>query len=136
MLEGKFHSAYKNRIKPFKLEGILNENIEKNKMIVIADGDIINYNYANKKPIIGGVDKWTKQQYGNKNFLLNSMHYLLDENGLINIRDKKISIAFLNKEKIHRDKIFWRSINIVLPIALTLFIGSIFMYWRKKKYSA
>ena len=102
-------------------------------MIVISDGDIVNYNYVNKKPLINGVDKWTKQVYGNKDFLINSVNYLLDEDGLINIRSKEITLSFLNKEKVYQQKTTWKLINIGLPIVLIVLFGMLFNYFKKKK---
>jgi len=135
LLEGNFTSAFKNRIKPFKIDGNKENVGSKNKMIVISDGDIVNYNYVNKKPLINGVDKWTKQVYGNKDFLINSVNYLLDEDGLINIRSKEIALSFLNKEKVYQQKTTWKLINIGLPIVLIVLFGMLFNYFKKKKYT-
>lgn len=135
LLEGTFTSAYSNRVKPFSPNNILKENTQDNKMIVISDGDIINYNYANKKPLEGGIDPWTKQLYGNKNFLLNSVNYLIQDNGLINIRAKDISISFLDKQKTYEQKTWWQLINIGLPIVITILFGLVFSALKRKKYS-
>src|SRR5690606_26305024 len=67
LLEGSFTSAYRNRIKPFSPQQHLDQSPEDTKMIVISEGDIMNYQYANKKPLVGDIDPWTKQQYGNRN---------------------------------------------------------------------
>ncbi|MEL4308926.1 gliding motility-associated ABC transporter substrate-binding protein GldG [Joostella sp. CR20] len=135
LLEGNFTSAFKNRVKPFPFSKNKDEATSVNKMIVIADGDVVNYNYVNKKPLINGVDKWTKQVYGNKDFLINSVNYLLDENGLINIRAKDVSLAFLNKEKVYQEKTFWKLVNIAFPVILIIVFGVCFAYFKKKKYT-
>lgn len=135
LLEGKFASAFKNRVKPFKSANNKEEAFQENKMIVIADGDIINYNYANKKPLINGIDKWTKQVYGNKDFLINSVNYLLDDGGLINIRSKEIALSFLNKEKVYQEKTLWKLINIVVPVILILVFGWLYTTLKRKKYT-
>jgi ABC-type uncharacterized transport system involved in gliding motility auxiliary subunit len=72
-------------------------------MIVISDGDLIKNQINNNSPLELGYDKWTNNFYGNKEFLLNCVNYLLDDTGLINIRSKDIAVAFLNKEKVARD---------------------------------
>lgn len=135
LLEGRFTSAYNNRIKPFTPDTIREKNTHTNKMIVISDGDIINYTYANKKPLVGGIDPWTKQLYGNRNFLLNCVNYLVQDNGLINIRAKEISISFLDKQKTYEQKLWWQLVNIGLPIVLTLLFGLAFYYIKRKKYA-
>ena len=135
LLEGQFNSAYSNRVKPFTPDTILEKNSVSNKMIIISDGDIINYTYANKKPLAGGIDPWTKQLYGNRNFLLNCVNYLVQDNGLINIRAKEISISFLDKQKTYEQKIWWQLINIGLPIVFTFLFGPVFYFIKRKKYS-
>lgn len=135
LLEGKFTSAYKNRLKPFKL--IENKNISSpTKMVIIADGDVIKNDVIKNVPQELGFDRWTGQTYGNKEFLLNTVNYLLDDDGLINIRSKKISVAFLNQEKIATQKTKWQLINTLLPLLILTVFGFVFKYLRKKKYAA
>ncbi|MCF7568151.1 gliding motility-associated ABC transporter substrate-binding protein GldG [Sabulilitoribacter arenilitoris] len=135
LLEGEFISAYNNRIKPFKLTEEKNKGVT-TKMIVIADGDVIKNDVVKNLPQELGFDRWTGQTYGNKEFLLNAVNYLLDDNGLINIRSKEIAVAFLNQHKIAAQKTKWQLINIALPLVLLAVFGFIFNYFRKKKYAA
>ena len=134
LLEGQFNSAYSNRVKPFIPDAMVEKNQYPNKMIIISDGDIINYTYANKKPLVGGIDPWTKQLYSNRNFLLNCVNYLVQDNGLINIRSKEISIPLLDKQETYKQKSWWQVVNIGLPIVIMLLFGSVFYYIRRKKY--
>jgi len=134
LLEGKFTSGFKNRVKPFTASAGIDDG-KNNKMIVIADGDIINYNYVNKKPLLNGIDQWTQQVYGNKEFLLNAVNYLLDDNGLINIRNKEIILAVLDKEKVSKDYTFIQFLTIGIPLFMLLLFGLLFNAIRKKKYA-
>ena len=133
LLEGKFKSAYFGRIKPFKIAEPKENGIE-NKMVVISDGDIIANEVSKGKPLGLGLNKWTNQRYGNKEFLLNTVNYLLDDTGLINIRSKTVKIDFLNKEKAFEESSKWQLINILFPLLLLALFGFIFNYFRKKKY--
>lgn len=133
LIEGEFSSAYTNRIKPLKLQGE-KEKGSTNKMLVIADGDLIKNQTKNGRPLELGYDKWTNNFYGNKEFLINSVNYLLDDTGLINIRNKKVSIPFLDQEKIVEQKTKWQVINIGVPVGITLLFGLFFNYYRKRKY--
>lgn len=135
LLEGKFTSAFKNRIKPFTLK-LGNDEGKQNKMIVIADGDIINYTYVNKKPLNGGIDQWTQQSYSNRDFLLNSVNYLLDDAGLINIRSKDIQLQFLDKVKTEQQYTTIQLITVVLPLAVLGVFGVLFTWLRRKKYGS
>lgn len=133
LLKGKFKSAYYERIKPFKIAEPKEKSIE-NKMVVIADGDIIANEVSKGKPMELGLNKWTNQRYGNKEFLLNTVNYLLDDTGLINIRSKTVKIDFLNKEKAFKETSKWQLINILFPLVLLTLFGFTFNYFRKKKY--
>lgn len=133
LLEGEFTSAYQHRTKAF--ESNFQKQSPINKMIVISDGDIVANQLQNGKPTRLDVDKWTGQHFGNKDFLLNSVDYLLDDTGLINLRSKSLDIVLLNKEKISTEKTFWQFINIGLPLLLLALFGFGFNFYLKKKYS-
>lgn len=134
LVEGNFTSMYKNRVKPLKLQNTLEEG-PANKMIVISDGDLIKNQLRNGRPLELGYDKWTSSFYGNKEFLVNCTNYLLDNTGLINIRNKKVSIPLLDVEKIAGQKTKWQLINIGVPVVLTLIFGVFFSFYRKRKFS-
>lgn len=134
LLEGKLKSAFANRIKPFTTT--LKFKNKATKMVVIADGDVIKNDVIRSKPQELGFDRWTGKLYGNKEFLLNTVNYLLDDNGLINIRSKNIKVPVLNQEKITKEKTYWQLLNIGLPIALLLLSAFCFNYYRKKKYAS
>ncbi|MCG2460395.1 gliding motility-associated ABC transporter substrate-binding protein GldG [Flavobacteriaceae bacterium F89] len=135
LIEGKFQSAFKNRVKPIDLKNPLDQGPD-NKMLVVADGDIIKNQVRNGRPLELGYDKWTNNFYGNKEFLVNSINYLLDDTGLINIRNKKVSIPFLNQEKVMQQKFKWQLINIGLPVVLSIIVGVFYAYLRKRKYGS
>ncbi len=135
LLEGKFTSAFKNRVLPFEDKAFATEG-KPNKMIVIADGDIIkNQLDKNFQPLELGFDKWTNMTFGNKDFIINSINYLLDDNGLIYIRNKKVNLPTLDKERIYENYNTLQIINVGLPLLLLLIFGGIFTYWRHKKFS-
>lgn len=134
LVSGAFQSAYKNRIKPLKLSNAKEEGPD-NKMIVIADGDIIKNQLRQGRPLPLGYDKWTNNNYGNKEFLINCTNYLLNNNGLINIRNRKVSIPLLDIEKIAVQKRKWQLLNIGVPVVFTLLLGLFFRYGRKRDFS-
>lgn len=134
LLEGNFKSAYKNRIKPFETS-LFKENASNNKMIVISDGDIAKNQVLKGKPTDLSRDKWTNEEFGNKDFLLNSVDYLLDDTGLIELRNKTLKISVLDKQKAYKERAFWQFLNVAFPLVLLFTFGFIFNYLRKRKYS-
>ncbi len=135
LIEGDFTSAFANRVKPVQLRNPL-EKGKSNKMLVVSDGDIIKNQVRNGRPLELGYDKWTNNYYGNKEFLINAVNYLLDDSGLINIRNKKAVVPFLDAQKIAAQKTKWQLVNIGLPLVLTLVFGLGFAYFRRRKYGA
>jgi gliding-associated putative ABC transporter substrate-binding component GldG len=135
LIEGNFHSVYENRVLPFA-DTSFKPTGTATKMMVIADGDVIkNQLDKNFQPLELGYDKWTNKVYGNKEFLINSVNYLLDDTGLINIRNKEVDLPVLDKEKVHKNYTRSQIITVGLPIVLLALFGVVFTYLRKKKYS-
>ena len=135
LLEGKFHSMYENRVQPFT-DKTFQPVGRDNKMIVISDGDVIrNQLDKNYQPLELGYDKWTSAMYGNKEFMMNCVNYLLDDNGLINIRNKDVKLPLLDKEKVYEEYTMAQAITIGLPIVILIIAGLLFTYLRKRKYS-
>ncbi|MCT4698062.1 gliding motility-associated ABC transporter substrate-binding protein GldG [Tenacibaculum haliotis] len=134
LLEGNFNSAYKNRTKPFDTS-LFKAESNPNKMVVIADGDIGKNQVLKGKPHDLALDKWTGEQFGNKEFLINTIDYLLDDVGLINLRNKTLQINLLDKQKAYTEKSFWQFINMGIPLILLAIFGFVFNYLRKIKYA-
>lgn len=135
LLEGQFHSMYQNRVLPFKDATFQNKG-KNNKMIVISDGDVIkNQLDKNGQPMELGYDKWTNNLYANKEFLMNCVNYLLDDNGLINIRSKEVDLPILDKEKVYDTYTLSQVITVAVPIGFLILFGVVFTFLRKRKYS-
>ena len=134
LMEGKFKSAYQNRVLPFK-DNSFQATGKENKMIVISDGDVIKNQLDKGVPLELGFDKWTNQLYGNKEFLMNCVNYLLDDNGLINIRSKDVDLPLLNKEEVYKNYTTAQMVTVGLPIVILAIFGFLFTFLRKRKYS-
>ena len=134
LFEGSFTSMYNNRVLPFKDNKFLNKSVP-TKMIVISDGDVIKNQLDKGAPIELGYDNYTGQYFGNKEFILNSVNYLLDDNGLINIRSKDVSLPILDKQRVQDNYSQTQLLTVALPIVLLGIFGMLFTYLRKKKYN-
>jgi len=117
------------------LEGEFTAKSVPTKMVVISDGDVVKNKVIRNRPQELGFDEVTGKAFGNKEFLLNTINYLLDDTGLINIRAKEISIAYLDSDKIKDNKGKWQFINIALPLLILAMFGFVFNYLRKRKYT-
>lgn len=141
LLDGQFKSLFANRIPPvlndeFTLPPMKNES-KKTSMLVSADGDLIKnqLHYNRHYPLPLGFDQFTRQTYGNKDFIINAMNYLTQENGLINIRSREIKLRMLDKNKARQNLIFIQVLNILTPLILVLLLGLFLSYIRKIRYT-
>ena len=105
-------------------------------MIVISDGDVIK-NQLDKdgREVELGLDQRTGILYANKDFMMNCVNYLLDDNGLINIRSKEVNLPILDKEKVYAYYTQSQVITVAVPIFILLLFGVAFTFLRKRKYS-
>ena len=138
LLEGNFNSNFTNRIPDAIANSPEINFISKStptKMIVISDGDIIS-SYISKKGLVYplGYDRFTRQTYGNKSFILNCIDYLCDNNAILELRAKEIKMRLLDPAKTENPAMIKWLILLIPPILITFF-GIIFSILRKRKYS-
>jgi len=134
LLEGEFNSVYKNRIRPISLKEKADRS-KPTKMLVVADGDIIKNDIDSKNniPLELGFDKWTSKYYDNKSFLQNALNYLLDDTEFLSLRNKKVQLAFLDKQKVAESVNSWQIKVFVYPLLpLILVMLSVLYFYRKK----
>ena len=142
LLEGVFPSTFKNRAvsnltddKNFRIRTESKET----KMIVIADADIIRNEVRRvglkETPLPLGQDKYTGQVFGNRDFLINCLNYLVDNNGIMELRSRELKLRLLNTSKIKTERLKWQIINITAPIIIVVLAGILYSYFRRKNYT-
>lgn len=141
ILEGVFPSAFTNRMVPEGIrsaERTITES-KPTKMVVIADGDVIRNDVQGKGENMNvlplGYDRYMNQQFGNKEFLLNAVNYLTDDDGWMSLRSREIKLRLLNKPAIIGQRTFWQVINVVLPLVVLGLFGLAFNFVRKRRYT-
>ena len=141
-LEGKFPSVYANRPVPpgvsIAPSEVLHQS-EPTRMIVVADGDVIRNEVrmrhgASPQPMPLGFDEVGNQNFGNKDFILNAVHYLADDAGWMSLRTRNYQLRLLDREKLANEISFWQWLNLLVPILFLVLIGVLFTLWRKMKY--
>jgi len=143
MMEGEFTSFYKNKL----TNEFINNNLFKvrtqsgvpTKMIVVGDGDCARNVVKSQdgkyltQPL--GYDQYTNTTFGNKEFLLNCVNYLLDDEGVTSLRNREVKVRLLDREKITGQRSFWSIFNVGLPVLIIVTLGVVYMVIRKRKYS-
>jgi len=143
LVEGEFISPFRYRDgvkRSFDLP--FSESIAQNSMIVIGDGDLIRNQVSSDGKVYPlGYDKFASKQFSapvefaNKKFFLNCVDYLCDDNNLIEVRSKEVILRLLDKGKIKKDKLFWQSLNMILPIFMIMIFGLLNAFYRRKRWA-
>ena len=145
LLEGEFESFFKNRLTP-EFQSMLDRigvNFKDKsipaKQIVISDSDfaknLINTTTGDTEDI--GYNKWERRFYkGNKDFILNAVEYMLDENNILESRSKEIKLRLLDTVRTKQEKSWWQFINVGLPVLLLALFGLAYQYFRKRRYAS
>lgn len=139
-MEGVFTSIYKHRMVP---EGVFIDKVvntsQPTRMVVVADGDIIRNDVEQHQEglllVPLGYDRVTRQTHSNRDFIVNTMLYLTDDEGVMQLRNRRIDLRLLNRAVVDSQRNFWISINTFLPIVLLISFACGFMLWRKKRYT-
>ena len=147
LLEGKFSSLYKNRISRQQMDSLnlygvpfRSENIETNKMIIVADGDVVLNGSYKDQLLPMGVNPYTvgtqyEYQFANRQFVINCMEYLVNDAGLAEAKSKDYKLRLLDPKKTTEQRGFWELLNIVLPVLLIIIFGLVYQAVRKRKYT-
>lgn len=144
LLEGTFTSLFRNRLDLATQESIqrvtrkpFRDNTEgENKMIVVSDADIIANAVSQKEgPLQMGVNMYNPSiMFANSEFLLNSMEYLTGNSGVMEARNKQLTLRLLDAEKIKKEKTKWQVICFLVPIGMILIFAVIFQFIRQRKF--
>jgi gliding-associated putative ABC transporter substrate-binding component GldG len=142
LLEGSFSSLFENRLAAAMLSSLKNQGrpfvgkSPETKIMVISDADLIRNRIDKQtgKIIPAGYNEFEKYTFSNKDFLLNALEYLSDDEGIIAARGKDIKLRLLNTTKIKEEKVKWQIINLLLPLVLITLGGLLFHFIRQRRY--
>ncbi len=142
LLEGTFPSLYENRVGKDMLEMLEQLNrpfltqSQPTRMIVVADGDVaknkVNLQRMSYSPL--GYNEVDRYLYANKDFVINCIEYLLDEEGVIEARSREVKLRLLDTPSAQGQKPLWQLFNIGLPLALLALAGWLYNGWRRRRY--
>ena len=137
-IEGVFPSLFAHRMAP---EGIVENPQHKAgsgkpaKQIVVASGSVIRNEWQNGEPLPAGYDRYSRMQFGNRDFLTNAVLYLADDEGLIALRQKEVALRLLNTERAYKSRPFVQTVSILVPILLLALTGGCVFLYRRRKYA-
>ena len=128
LIKGRQKSLFTNRIKPFNLKNEINYGLV--KLIIFSDGNIAENQVDKGFPLSLGYDKWTNNYYSNKDLIINSIHYLVNNNERLLLRDKNLKVNTLDKIKIKKYGSFWKWFMLIIPLLIGLISGFVIQFLR------
>ena len=144
LMEGSFESFYKNYPVP---DGVIPADFEvisnspNTALFVVTDGDImaneVQFEQGAFRAQPLGYDRYTRQTFGNREFIMNVINYMTDESGIMELRSREFKLRLLNREVLNQKSqvLKWKLFNTLFPLLLVLVSGLIFQWVRKRKYT-
>lgn len=130
LLEGVFPSVFRNRM----VDSFLGEKAavipesKPTKIVVAADGNLASNESVRQDRVSG-------MTYGNMDFIVNCLNYLVDDKGIMELRSRELKIRLLDSSRIKSERLKWQLINILLPVMLVIAAGLIYNFVRKRRYT-
>ncbi|MBL7962420.1 MAG: gliding motility-associated ABC transporter substrate-binding protein GldG [Flavobacteriales bacterium] len=141
LLEGRFRSAFADLllVRPDTLrQWGYREWSTPTAQLFISDGDVIANRVDREKGMFYmlGYDRMAKTKiYGNRELILNAMNYLLDDQGLISIRAREITLRLLDPSRIAKDRPFWQLMNVAGPVLLVILAVTSVAGLRRRRWA-
>ncbi|UYQ93204.1 gliding motility-associated ABC transporter substrate-binding protein GldG [Chitinophaga horti] len=145
LLEGNFTSLFNHRLNGRQLEvlqqlsGVPYRSVTAapNKMIVVADADIVTNFFSEKNgPLQMGANRFTQEVFANKEFFTNCMEYLTNTSGIMETRNRELTLRLLDGEKVKQQHTKWQLLAFVVPIGLVLIFAMVFNFLRQRRFTA
>lgn len=135
-MEGCFPSLYAHLLPPEKIEqhAPLIKKSKKTRQIVVAAGSVIRNEWHQGRPLPLGYDRYTQTQFGNRDFLVNAVLYLTDDEGWLELRQKEITLRLINDQRAREGRITAQVVSIVIPLLILGLTGGVVQLIRRKKY--
>lgn len=137
LVEGEFSSLYKNRLPPPGAQ--VKESTTKSKptKLVVASTGSLALNTVSRqknKALPWGYDPFLQQTFGNQDFVMNLLEYMLSEKGIINAKQKTVRLRPLDVTKVGQERLYWQLVNMLTPLLLLMIMGITWQLVRRKQY--
>ncbi len=135
-VDGKFNSLYQHRVKP---DSIVNDRpllaSGLSRQIIVASGSIIRNEVQKGEPLPVGYDRMSGMRFGNRDFILNAMLYLTDDEGWIDLRNKEITLRLLNTNISRNSRHRIQAVTIVVPLVILALTALATVFFRRRRYA-
>ena len=137
LLEGSFTSLFANQLLPDSLAKTFRATGKTGGVLICADGDLVvnDVDYKRKTPLPLGYDRFTHNQFANKDFVLNALDYLTDPSGVIAARARVVPLRPLDAIRVKAERAYWQGLNVLGPLILVALAGLCWTLIRWRSYA-
>ena len=135
-MEGRFPSLYAHLLPPEEViqHAPLLKQSQETKQIVVAAGNTIQNSWQGGNPLPLGYDRYSQIQFGNRDFMVNAVLYLTDDEGWMQLRQKEFELRLINDRRAQKLRVTAQVVSIVVPLVLLAIVGVAMLGARRKKY--
>ena len=139
LLEGSFRSHFSQTLPEALREDsdfAFREKSAPTAMVVIADGDVARNKFRSDGKILPlGYDRYARRVvYDNKEFLMNTINYLLQEDALISVRSRSIALRPLDEERIRAERRGWQFVAVGMPLLVVFMVAGAILTGRRRLF--
>ena len=139
LLEGSFRSHFEQTLSPRLREDpdfAFRSKSAQTAMVVVSDGDLAKNKFlADGRILPLGYDRYARRVvYDNKEFLLNAINYLLEENALISVRSRSILLRPLDEDRILQERKGWQFVAVGMPLLLVFLVAGAVLTTRRRMF--
>ena len=137
LMEGVFPSLFAHQMLPEGVSSTIAKRAESEptRQIVIGAGSVIRNEWQQGQPLPCGFDRYTQMQFANRDFIVNSVLYLTDDEGLIPLRQKSVALRLLNDQNARDNRLMIQLLTTLLPLLLLGLVAAVYIPIRKHKFS-
>ena len=139
LLEGTFRSHYAQTL-PSALRDdadfAFRPSSAPTAMVVISDGDVARNRFRSDGRVLPlGYDRYARRVvYDNKEFLLNAINYLLQEDALISVRSRSIQLRSLDDARIRAERSGWQFVAVGMPLLVVMLLAGAVLTTRRRLF--
>ena len=104
------------------------------RQIVVAAGSSIRNEWQQNQPLPLGYDRYMQTQFGNRDFMLNAVLYLTDDEGWLNLRQKEVTLRLINDKRARQARVTAQVVSIIIPLVILLLLGGVILVIKNRKY--
>lgn len=142
-LQGSFSSAFVNRAIPDSVvmggKRFMEKSAIPSKMIVVSSSEIIRNDLLGSQQqtqvVPMGYDRVSEKQYGNRDFIVNAVNWLANDDDFLSLRSKQQTIRLLNRPFVYANRNLYAFMATAIPILISVLLIGVFYFYRKRKYS-